>query len=360
MRRQAFTLVELLVVIAIIGVLVALLLPAVQAAREASRRASCMNTVRQLILGVHHYEFANEAFPPGVTNPTGPVRNLPEGDHLSWIVRILPELDEPARFRRIDAMVGAYHLRNNEVRQLEFPLLLCPSWGGDSAPVSCYAGVHHHAEAPIDDDNTGVLFLNSGIARDDIKDGTSYTLVLGEKLPRGYQDLGWMSGTPATLRNTGSAINVDLTVGRSIPSWERRPPWWVGPGKAKEAIVPWSSAASDDAEDDLYRSGTEGFVDGTTKKDGAEAPNPNSPPAASELEGAPPATETDPDNPYLPVGGHPRAPLRVGGFGSEHVGGAIFAFGDGSVRYLYGGVSQDILASLANRGDGKVVEAPTW
>ena len=89
-----FTLVELLVVIAIIGILVALLLPAIQAAREAARRTSCLNNVMQLGLAVHNYEFNFETLPPGVTDTKGPIRNEPQGHHVSWIVQILPFMEE--------------------------------------------------------------------------------------------------------------------------------------------------------------------------------------------------------------------------------------------------------------------------
>src|ERR1044071_4219572 len=74
-RKSAFTLVELLVVIAIIGVLVALLLPGVQAAREAARRSMCCGHLNQLILAVHNYEMAHGCYPPGTLDATGPISN---------------------------------------------------------------------------------------------------------------------------------------------------------------------------------------------------------------------------------------------------------------------------------------------
>src|SRR5210317_1079102 len=101
-RRTAFTLVELLVVIAIISILVALLLPAVNAAREAARRTQCKNNVAQLGLALHNYEMAHENLPPGVVNPTGPIRSVPEGNHTSWTVQILPMIEEAAAYARFD------------------------------------------------------------------------------------------------------------------------------------------------------------------------------------------------------------------------------------------------------------------
>ena len=234
----AFTLVELLVVIALIGSLIGLLLPAVGAAREAARRAACSNNVLQLGLALHNYEFHRETFPAGVTDAAGPIKSQPEGKHVSWIVRILPYLEEKALAAHFKDADGAYAAANEPVVATVIPTLICPSsvatstetWrvvaergaaGEDpEAPdfretrertvaVSNYAGSHHDVEAPIAADNHGMLFLNSAVRFKDIEDGSSRTLLVSEKIsPRwplpesGRDDLGWASGTRATLRNT--------------------------------------------------------------------------------------------------------------------------------------------------------------
>ena len=209
MRKSAFTLVELLVVIAIIGILIALLLPAIQAAREAARRTSCLNNVTQLGLAVHNYEFHFEALPSGVTNPTGPIRNEPQGNHTSWIVLILPYMEENVLHRRFDQSAGAYSPANAVVRGVQIAILGCPSERAamisDEANVahSSYAGCHHDVEAAIDADNHGLLFLNSKVRYNEIDDGSSKTILVGEKLVN-EQGLGWVSGTRETLRNTSA------------------------------------------------------------------------------------------------------------------------------------------------------------
>ena len=131
-QRHGFTLVELLVVIAIIGILVALLLPAIQAAREAARRGQCMNHIKQMMLAMHNHESAKKCFPSGgiapyvsienyltdsKTNPANPQGAPlgPEKQGLSWAYQILPYLEESATYdlKRSDVLnaiiISAYH-----------------------------------------------------------------------------------------------------------------------------------------------------------------------------------------------------------------------------------------------------------
>jgi prepilin-type processing-associated H-X9-DG protein len=205
-------LVELLVVIAIIGVLIALLLPAIQAAREAARRTQCLNQISQIGLALHNYEFHFESLPPGVTNPTGPIRNEPVGEHVSWVVKILPYLEQGNLFRMFDQKAGAYAPVNARARAMRLDTLLCPSDPespkneNETAARSTYAGCHHDSEAPIDADNNGLLYLNSKVRYSDILDGSSRTILIGEALTS-RNSLGWASGTRATLRNS-SVIEI--------------------------------------------------------------------------------------------------------------------------------------------------------
>lgn len=206
-ERFAFTLVELLVVIAIIGILVALLLPAVQAAREAARRTACLNNITQLGLALHNYEFHFESLPAGVTDAKGPTRNEPQGNHTSWIVKILPYMEERALYTRYDQAAGAYATVNAPVRSAHISVLECLSdqLSSENSAIapSSYVGCHHDVEAPIDVNNNGLLFLNSKIRYSDIFDGSSKTILLSEAF-LDPKSLGWVSGTRATLRNTSS------------------------------------------------------------------------------------------------------------------------------------------------------------
>jgi prepilin-type N-terminal cleavage/methylation domain-containing protein/prepilin-type processing-associated H-X9-DG protein len=210
-ERRGFTLIELLVVIAIISVLIALLLPAVQSAREAARRSQCVNNLMQIGIALQGYESAHEVLPPGVVNETGPVLDQPKGYGFGWMTQVLPFFEMRNVYNHFNLKVGLYEAANSTTRTNLIRSFLCPSDGGPNRDanriaMTSYAGVHHDVEAPIAADNHGVLFLNSAIRYEDVTDGTSQTLFVGEKINDGL-DLGWASGTRASLRNTDRAVN---------------------------------------------------------------------------------------------------------------------------------------------------------
>jgi prepilin-type N-terminal cleavage/methylation domain-containing protein len=309
-RRHGFTLIELLVVIAIMAILVALLLPAVQIAREAARRTQCRQNLHQIGIALQNYHLAHECLPPGTVNETGPVRSEPQGYHHGWLTFLLPHLDERVLYSLVDTSVSIYDAKNATVRKTVVALLLCPSdpatrlsaRNDDPAvALTSYAGVHHPVEAPIDATNHGVLFLNSRVRYEDISDGTSYTIFGGEIL-RSADHLGWASGTRGTLRNGGARIN-------QTPGGSRyyNDPTYVPPPAPPEAV---------------------------------EDEGPGATPPAPIVT----RTVTEPADPAL----------VVGGFASDHEGGAHFVLGDGSVRFLSENIAQGVFQQLLDRADGRV------
>ena len=118
-RRRGFTLVELLVVIAIIGVLVALLLPAVQAAREAARRMKCSNNLKQLSLALHNYEDTHKTLPPAGIN----------SNEMSWLVMTLPFIEQKNMYDQFNFNQGGWNALNRItiVKGVKIPAITCPS-----------------------------------------------------------------------------------------------------------------------------------------------------------------------------------------------------------------------------------------
>jgi prepilin-type processing-associated H-X9-DG protein len=141
------------------------------------------------------------------------VRSEPPGYHHGWIVQLLPHLGERPLSRQFSPSLPIYDSAHDAARAVLLPVLVCPSDPGPTMPTdrqnmaqgTNYAGVHHPVETPIDVTNHGVLFLNSRVRVSDIPDGSTYTLVVGEKL-REPEELGWAAGTRSTLRNAGSIL----------------------------------------------------------------------------------------------------------------------------------------------------------
>ncbi|MBA2114689.1 DUF1559 domain-containing protein [Bremerella alba] len=122
---RGFTLVELLVVIAIIGVLIALLLPAVQQAREAARRMQCSNQLKQIGLAVHNYHDTYKVFPAGSVNLN--TTTAADKSLSNWAIGILPFLEQPALYEQYNQSVHNSHVDNQDVLTTILPAMLCPS-----------------------------------------------------------------------------------------------------------------------------------------------------------------------------------------------------------------------------------------
>lgn len=226
--RLGFTLVELLVVIAIIGILVGLLLPAVQAAREAARRTQCINNMKNQALAMHNHHDTFKRFPsahqmgttwystyqrnraPGglhTSSITGQQSNgYPiEGPFWSWATRITPFIEFTNLYNAFDkrGFFGAWPWDppvNLPLHKTICPTFVCPSdpRGGqlDSSrqfALTSYLGVSgtsQFREAPARGQD-GMLFVNSGVKMGHITDGTSNSLLVGERPPSSDLEYGW-------------------------------------------------------------------------------------------------------------------------------------------------------------------------
>ena len=199
--RKGFTLIELLVVIAIIGVLVALLLPAVQQAREAARRSQCKNNLKQIGLALHNYHELYRGFPPGYTYRPGTMSENAAG--FAWGAMILPMVDQAPLYSQFNWNLAVWDAANIPPRTRHLPVFLCPSDPVSSGsfvemgPVpetyamGCYVGNF----GPPDLDATqeqrdGMFSRNSSTSASDVLDGLSNTLFVGERVNGPFRTAG--------------------------------------------------------------------------------------------------------------------------------------------------------------------------
>ena len=298
-KSCAFSLVELLVVLAIIGILVALLLPAVQSAREAARRIQCSNNLHQMGIALQNYHGAHKKFPPGITIPNATL----------WSGHLLPFIEQGNLYAGLDFSQGwdIPDTGNATACTTYLSVYRCPSsaapersnaQGLQGRVPSTYLGVgsgtdqHESSDVPNHlgrPDRNGILFVNSAIRFASITDGSSNTVVIGEAL----------------FRPDVSGPDLDIVLHQIVDHWYVGTP---GLGIWPDRVVEVSEAI-----------GSTGVT----------------------LNGI------DLD---LPI------EHKELGFSSRHAGGCLFVFADGHVQMLHDQIDAQVYSHLGNRQDGRVVE----
>jgi prepilin-type N-terminal cleavage/methylation domain-containing protein len=215
-RALAFTLVELLVVIAIIGVLFGLLLPAIQASREAARRGDCLNRIRQIVVALHNHESARRVLPSGSVSQPDPTNANTPHNFFRWsaLAQALPYMEGAATYAQLDLNQPLYRAdfqtspANRDAVRTVVPHFLCPSdrqvrvstpFGPTNYAVC--AGTGAGGGTPFDAD--GTCYINSATKIADITDGASQTALVSE---------GVLGETPPPL-TPRAAANPQLVYG---------------------------------------------------------------------------------------------------------------------------------------------------
>lgn len=211
--RRAFTLIELLVVIAIIAILIALLVPAVQKVRDAAARAECANRLKQIGLASHQFHDAHKLFPAGM--------RFPNERYMSWMTQLLPFIDQQPLWMTTQQ---AYRQSASPFNNLPhvglatvMPVYGCPAddrvrnvqvaqQTGTRVALTSYLGVNGlNAFTP-----DGILFKDSRVRMGDVSDGTSNTLLVGERPPSTDFQFGWWYA--GVGQNNSGSLDVVLGV----------------------------------------------------------------------------------------------------------------------------------------------------
>ena len=311
MRQHGFTLVELLIVVAIIGLLVQMILPAVQASREAARRVQCNNNLRQIGLAVHHFHDANKILPP--------VGGLGQGE-ATWTLRILPYLEETTAFDLWQPYLDlrhCYYLATDQARQFEVPLFFCPSRrepGGGWLSVE----KNFRADGIPATGGPGALadYAGNGGSGDD-DDTVSNGLFAYPQYSGGSAGPDPLDSNKLIWKHRLSFARVQDGLSKTLLLGEKH----VRPDEYGTEFGGDISTYNDDRGETLVRMASADY------------------PLAEGPEGDKPSA-------------------RENQFGGVHPGVCQFTMGDGSVVSIAITIDADVLRRLADRNDGEIVTMP--
>lgn len=355
-RRSGFTLIELLVVIAIIAVLISLLLPAVQSAREAARRAQCVNNLKQIGLAIHNYESSFSMFPPGAIT-MNPSQGWGGWDNsgVTWRALILPQLEQGNKYNAFNFSLkaGSGALASGASATAWYasvPAFLCPSDGEHDngfRPANVSTGQYPMFGPPARPgggatacpivnynmsfgDNYAIGMLSNGgvnpwetpcsgalAGQPQIGFpgfwGTTYNCAIsatGTGVMRGFSDYRTMN--TATIASVTDGTSNTVIVGESLPAEDANNEFWTATSAASGTTIPlnWSTKLA---------------------VDGFGSTNWNS-----------------------------RLSYAARGFKSRHPGGANFLFADGSVKFIKNSINRVTYAAIGSRNGGEVVSADAY
>ncbi len=221
--RVGFTLIELLVVIAIIAILIALLLPAVQQAREAARRSTCKNNLKQIGVALHNYHNSHQTFPPGfVSGAAAPAT----ANGWGWAAHLLPYLDQGPLYNQINFRRPIFDPVNSAALRTALPVFLCPTdianpnpfnmtdaTGtvlGQVTPSSYAATVGDDSSEVSDVKCNGAFFRNSSVRMRDFTDGSTQTTLVGDRA-WGMTQGSWIGAPNGAIVKAGSLNPWNLT-----------------------------------------------------------------------------------------------------------------------------------------------------